>query len=649
MKTHNHLAFASLAVLGREGMDSTNARWNPAWLIVALVTGLWSLSFAGPGSSFSPAQGEAAVAQIKERGLYDSLQEAVARAHYEVYPEPQRLASWQAGNPAQQMRARFMAEGVQVEAKPGDRASQRIGMKLRSVGYGERAMGVSAAGLTTSGNRIEYRRSLVGDDDSAAGAITEWYVNTAAGLEQGFTLESAPGERRDGERLRVVLALEGDLRAQPVDGGQALEFKDSAGQRVLRYDHLVVWDAGGRELEARMEVRTEGGEDQVWLEVDDRDAVWPVTIDPTFTQQAKLQAADATAGDAFGASVAISGETVVVGARPASYVFVRSGATWRQQQRLGASGDSVAISGETIVVGAPSYNGAGGPSQGAAYVFVRNGEVWSQQQQLLAADAASNDRFGTSVAVSGETVVVGAPSGGAGGLRQGAGYVFVRSGEVWRQQDKLQAADAAAFDLFGTSVAISGEAIVVGARSYSGAGRPRQGAAYVFVRDGEVWRQQQQLLAWDAVAGDEFGLSVAISGETVVVGKLGPQFSGTGERQGAAYVFVRSGEAWRQQQKLQIAELTNFGTSVAISGETIVVGAPFDSHATPTLSFFSQGAAYVFARSGEVWSQQQKLHAAVKSGASSRNSWQRTREHSASSAPRWRSAGGRWWSARRCA
>jgi hypothetical protein len=116
-------------------------------------------------------------------------------------------------------------------------------MKLRSVGYGKRPIGVSAAQPRTSGSRIEYRRSLLGND-SVAGAITEWYVNTASGLEQGFTLESAPGGRKDGERLRVVLALESDLRARAMDGGQALEFTDGAGQRVLRYDHLVV--RGGR-------------------------------------------------------------------------------------------------------------------------------------------------------------------------------------------------------------------------------------------------------------------------------------------------------------------------------------------------------------------------------------------------------------------
>ena len=229
-----------------------------------------------------------------------------------------------------------------------------------------------------------------------------------------------------------------------------------------------------------MAVRRKGSQEEVWLEVDDRGAVWPVTIDPTFTQQAKLQAADAAAGDAFGASVAISGETVVVGARSASYVFVRSGATWRQQQRLGAAGGSVAISGETMMVGAPSYSSAGRARQGAAHVFVRGGEVWRQQQQLLAADAVAGDEFGLSVAISGETVVVGAPfDTSPGGFRQGAAYVFVRSGELWSQQQPLLAADPAGFSEFSTSVAISGGMLVVGAplRIFS-----QQGAAYIFTR-----------------------------------------------------------------------------------------------------------------------------------------------------------------------
>src|SRR5262249_34969286 len=136
--------------------------------------------------------------------------------------------------------------------------------------------------------------------------------NTAAGLEQGFTIESAPGERRDGERLRVALALEGELRAEAAPGGQALDFRDDAGRRALRYDHLGVRGGAGRELEARMVAPEKEGE--VWLEVDDHEAVWPVTIDPTFTLQQQLIASDAAESDFFGHKVAISGETAVISA-----------------------------------------------------------------------------------------------------------------------------------------------------------------------------------------------------------------------------------------------------------------------------------------------------------------------------------------------
>jgi hypothetical protein len=273
-------------------------------------------------------------------------------------------------------------------------------------------------------------------------AIIEWYHNTAAGLEQGFTIESAPGERRDGERLRVGLALEGELRAEVVEGGKAVEFRDHAGQRALRYDHLVVRDGAGRELEARMAAPDEEGE--VWLEVDDREAVWPVTLDPTFTQQQKLEASDAASGDYFGYSVAISGDTVVVSAQ--------------------------------------SDDGAAGVDQGSAYAFVRNGGVWTQQQKLVAQDAAANDFFGASVAISGETIVVGSPFDvGAAGIDQGSAYVFVRSGGVWTQQQKLVAQDAAGGDYFGISVAIGGETVMISASFDAGAAGITQGSAYMFI------------------------------------------------------------------------------------------------------------------------------------------------------------------------
>src|SRR5215813_556426 len=238
---------------------------------------LW-LPATTAGDPLPALQGEAALNHLKERRLYASLHEAVAAAPYGFYQELKQSEDWLADNPAQRLRARFTPEGLQVEAEGDGAQSHRLGMKLRSAGYGERQVVTSAGRLTAEGPRAEIRHELrqspvsnfKSPDPSLKPQITEWYINTAAGLEQGFTLESAPGERRDGEWLRVSLALEGDLRAEAVDGGQALEFKDDVGRRALRYDHLAVKDAGGCKLEARMALGEEEGE--VWLEIDDRDA-----------------------------------------------------------------------------------------------------------------------------------------------------------------------------------------------------------------------------------------------------------------------------------------------------------------------------------------------------------------------------------------
>src|SRR6266540_1557651 len=415
-------------------------------LLGLAMLGLW-LPVSTTGGPLPALQGEVALNHLKEQGLYGSLQEAVAAARYGFYQEPKRSGDWRANNPAQRLSARLTPDGLQVETGGDEGRSHRLGMKLRSAGYGERQMAAKAGRMTASGARAEIHYELPqSQSPNPQSAIIEWYHNTAAGLEQGFTIESAPGERRDGERLRVALALEGELRAEAVDGGQALEFTDDAGRRALRYDHLVVRDGAGRELAARMTAPEDGGE--VWLEVDDREAVWPVTIDPTFTQHQKLEASDPAAFAVFGISVAISGETVVVGA-------------------------------------------PGDDSRGSAYVFARNGGVWSQQQKLLASDAAAGDAFGESVATRGETVVVGARGGGVGG----SAYVFARSSGVWSQQQKLRASDAAVADSFGASVAISGETVVVGAIGDDGAAGRDQGSAYVFARSGGVWTQQQKLEA----------------------------------------------------------------------------------------------------------------------------------------------------------
>jgi hypothetical protein len=164
-------------------------------------------------------------------------------------------------------------------------------------------------------------------------------------------------------------------------------------------------------------------------------------------------------------------------------------------------------------------------------VFVRSGGVWTEQQKLLATDGAADDSFGRSVAISGDTVIVGADQTDDAGLDSGSAYVFVRSGGVWTEQQKLLASDGAADDWFGRSVAISGDGA---GRNYEAAGLD-SGSAYVFVRSGGVWTEQQKLLATDGAELDGFGNSVAISGDTAIVGAWDNDDAGTNS--GSAYVY----------------------------------------------------------------------------------------------------------------
>jgi uncharacterized protein (DUF2345 family) len=284
-----------------------------------------------------------------------------------------------------------------------------------------------------------------------------------------------------------------------------------------------------------------------------------------------------------------------------------------QQAKLTASdgavsdgfGFSVAISGDTVVVGAPGKNSF----QGAAYVFVKPIGGWNgnltQTAKLTASDGLTFDLFGYSVAISGDTVVVGARS--KNGSR-GAAYVFVKPSSGWSgnltETAKLTASDGAVADEFGFSVAISGDTVVVGAPFADISPNSNQGTAYVFVKPGSGWSgnltETAKLTASDGAVADEFGFSVAISGDTVAVGALGDDI-GANSNQGAAYVFVKPSGGWSgnltENAKLTAfdgAAFDLFGFSVAISGDTVVVGAPRKNS--------SQGAAYVFVKPSGGWS-----------------------------------------------
>ena len=339
-----------------------------------------------------------------------------------------------------------------------------------------------------------------------------------------------------------------------------------------------------------------------------------------FSEQAKLTANDGATFDFFGWSVDISGDTALVGAPQfgpqvtgvgpgAAYVYVRSGTTWTQQAKLtasdGAVGDfagiSVAISGDTALVGASSADDAGIAS-GAAYVFVRSGTIWTEQAKLVPGDAATGDLVGFSVDLSGDTAVVAARGDDDAGNFSGSAYVFVRTGTTWTQQAKLTASDAAGFDFFGSAVAISGDTIVAGALGDDDAGSV-SGSAYVFVRSGTSWTEQAKLTASDGAAVDIFGSSVAINGDTAIAGARLHDDAGTNS--GSAYVFVRSGTTWTEQTKLVPSDAAAndfFGFLVAISGDTAVVGAPLDDD-----DGSSSGSAYFFERTGSTWTEQSKL------------------------------------------
>ncbi len=267
-------------------------------------------------------------------------------------------------------------------------------------------------------------------------------------------------------------------------------------------------------------------------------------------------------------------------------------------------GESIDIDGVTVIAGAPDED-SGGSSSGAAYIFIHNGTRWAEQAKLTHSSSQANDRFGVAVAVSGNNAIVGADGDDGSGSNAGTAYAFVRSGASWSTGAALTPSDPLAGDRFGLSVAVSGDTAVVGAAHKNGDSSP--GAVYVFTKSGSDWTQQQKLAASDGFAGDLFGASVAIDGDTILVGT--PNDNDSGAASGSAYVFTRSAGVWTQRAKLTNASTLagdEFGTDVALDGTTIAIGAPF--HDDP---WSDGGAIYVYSGSGASWSGPTKLSSPV--------------------------------------
>jgi hypothetical protein len=320
-------------------------------------------------------------------------------------------------------------------------------------------------------------------------------------------------------------------------------------------------------------------------------------------REAVLESGDGTRD--VGWAVALDGDTAIVTSRNmgVAYAFQRVGDQWARPHTLRGTGigegfgTSVAIQGDTAVIGADGDDSAA-TNAGAIYVFTRTDGTWRRTAKLVAPDAARDDGFGIAVAIDGNHIVAGAFRANAGAEDAGAAYVFQRSGDGWALDQKLVVNDPLWNDQAGRSVAIDGRWVVLGAPARYG------GQAYVFRRGplGVRWRQNATLQADEDETGDEFGLAVAVAGSTILVGahEAWDDF-----RSGAAYVFTHGDGGWDQRAKLvpgDDADGDSFGRSVALTDGMAVVGAPYSDQGGA-----ARGAAYVFTGSGNRWTQQARL------------------------------------------
>jgi hypothetical protein len=578
-----------------------------ALLVVVIVLGLFQAAPAGAAAEEAAAVPEDLAAAGIDRREWASIDAQIAQASYHF--------AWQtlAGEGA--YRAPNQAQGWGVSLGAGG-----LGLAV-----GDAALRLNVAswdGLAPGGGAL----SAV---DAEAMRHFDSLVEKVTNSPDGAAYQVEIFNPAAGDAGVLAYQVQGDLAL--VESNSGMEVLNDAGQVVLRLGDLDALDDSGRTLDAQFLAM----EDGLGIAVDGlTGADYPIRISmAAFGQTIKLLAGDGEDEDRFGRSVAVSGDVIVVGAygedsggvyAGAAYVFHRmkdGPDTWGQVEKIVGidteNGDwfgfSVAVSGDVIVVGARYDNGVVSDT-GAAYVFQRrkNGaDQWDQVQKLTASDAEFQDNFGYAVGVYGDVIVVGARYEDEGGHDAGAAYVFhrMKNGiDQWDEVQKLTASGAGAGEYFGNAVAVWGDVIVIGAPLDDA------GAGYVFQRmkdGGDTWGEVGILLASDGESDDEFGASVAVWGDVIVVGA--PYEADNGTDAGAAYVFHRREggvDSWDQIQKLIASDADGgeeFGWSVSVSADVLVVGARKESTAVT-----QAGAAYVFERArdgSEQWLETDKLTA----------------------------------------
>jgi hypothetical protein len=464
-------------------------------------------------------------------------------------------------------------------------------------------------------NRVRYART------AGRVAVEEWYLTGPMGLEQGFTVHDPPACAQAGGELEVVVDTTG-FRVEATS--QRATLLGAGGDR-LHYTDLLATDATGRTLPSRMHLRADG---RLALAVDVEGATWPVAIDPLVWVEEQVLGQGATSpGSSFGYSVAIDGDTTIVGApsdfvganqaQGSAVVYKFTNGSWALEQKLVANDGfplqyfarSVALSGDTAFVGVPYQLVNGNFHQGAVYIFERTGTVWSQSQVLTRPSGVTYDEFGFSVAAHADTLVVAASNVAVNGLvHAGAAYVYVRDNGTWVEQQELTVAAPRESENLGLAVSVDQDTVVLGANGNTFGPEKWSGSAYVFVRSNGMWTQQAKLVPSDVNLNepfDNFGLSVALSGDAVLVGAFGDNV-GLNLGQGSAYVYRRSNGAWSEEQKLVAATGTAqdlFGKSVALVGDNAFVGAEFGG-------IDGRGAGHFFRRISGVWLESQVVDTA---------------------------------------
>jgi len=496
-------------------------------------------------------------------------------------------------------------ETLLVGAPDGDAAYAFV---RSDVNWKRQAKLVPADGIT--GNRFGSSVSVSGDQ-AAVGAPGESSAATTTGSTYVF--------------LRTGTAWTQQAKLQPTD----LLAGDSFGQALAIADGVLIAGAWGDD------VGSVAGQGSVRL-FTGAGTSWAEQAPFTFKQGGPTQ-------DHFGHSVALYGNTALIGVpdddiganldQGSAYVFVRSGEAWTQQARLKVAdgkaqsyfGKAVALYEDTALIGA--YNAKiDYASQGSAYVFTRSGSTWTQQARLIPISASENDQFGSAVSLEGDTALVAANRTKSDYYRQGTGYVFARSGTGWTEQARLDNLEGPAH--MGCSTALSGDTALIGSCENSTDSDAPASVAYAFVLSGDTWSQQASLFVdlkehsdpvsvalsgdialigygrsvyavyrssteWsqqatlvpaDSPASSSFGGSVALRGDTALVGDSAAR---------AAYLFQRAGKNWTQLSRLDAqddSDASNFGGAVALAGTTLLIGARMNNLAEGAYG----GSAYVY-------------------------------------------------------